>query len=232
VLRLFVLKGEVMNNFQFKAEVMLDSIPLLLEGAQLTIIITALGLFFGFFIGCTFGFMKLSRKFFLQKFAGGYIEAIRGTPLMVQVMFLYFGLPLLIGMRLDPFVAGVIAISVNSGAYIAEVVRGAVQSIPTGQMEAGRSIGLSHAKSMRYIIWPQALRIMIPPLGNQFIISLKDTSLLVVIGVSELTRKGTEIVADTFRAFEVWLTVAIVYLCITMVLSKVLKILEKKLLQD
>ena len=221
-----------MNNFQFKAEVMLESLPLLVEGAQLTIIITALGLFFGFILGCTFGFMKLSRNIVLRKLAGAYIESIRGTPLMVQVMFLYFGLPLLLGVRLNPFVAGVIAISVNSGAYIAEVVRGAIQSISSGQMEAGRSIGLTHNQTMRYVIWPQALRRMIPPLGNQFIISLKDTSLLVVIGVSELTRKGTEIVADTFRAFEVWLTVAIVYLCITMVLSKILKIMENKLLQE
>lgn len=221
-----------MTNFQFKAEVMLESLPLLVEGAQLTIIITALGLFFGFIIGCSFGFMKLSRTIIFRKLAGAYIESIRGTPLMVQVMFLYFGLPLLLGVRLNPFVAGVIAISVNSGAYIAEVVRGAVQSISVGQMEAGRSIGLTHNQTMRYVIWPQALRRMIPPLGNQFIISLKDTSLLVVIGVSELTRKGTEIVADTFRAFEVWLTVAIVYLCITMVLSKILKIMENKLLQD
>lgn len=158
-----------------------------------------------------------------------YIESIRGTPLMVQVMFLYFGLPLLLGMRIPPLTASIIAIAVNAGAYIAEVVRGAVQSIEKGQVEAGRSIGLSRSQTMLYIVWPQAFRRMIPPLGNQFIISLKDTSLLVVIGMGELTRTGQEIIADNFRAFEVWLTVAIIYLAITRTLSYALSVLERRM---
>ena len=127
---------------------------------------------------------------------------------------LYFGLPLALGMRIPPDVAGIVAIGVNSGAYIAEIVRGAIESIDKGQMEAGRSTGLTKAQTMLYIIWPQAFRRMIPPLTNQCIISLKDTSLLVVIGVGELTRQGQEIIAVNFRAFEVWLTVALFYLCL------------------
>ncbi|MDP6765747.1 MAG: amino acid ABC transporter permease, partial [SAR324 cluster bacterium] len=122
----------------------------------------------------------------------------------------------------------IIAIAVNAGAYIAEVVRGAVQSIERGQVEAGRSIGLSRFQTMRYVIWPQAFRRMIPPLGNQFIISLKDTSLLVVIGMGELTRTGQEIVAENFRAFEVWLTVAIIYFIMTRTLSFGLNYVEKR----
>ena len=148
---------------------------------------------------------------------------------MVQVMFLYFGLPLALGMRVPPLVAGVTAIAVNAGAYIAEIVRGAIQSMDRGQTEAGRSIGLTHFQTLIYIIWPQAFRRMIPPLGNQFIISLKDTSLLVVIGVGELTRQGQEIIAVNFRAFEVWFTVAIIYLAMTMFISKLLNMVEKKL---
>ena len=148
---------------------------------------------------------------------------------MVQVMFLYFGLPLALGMRVPPLAAGVTAIAVNAGAYIAEIVRGAIQSIDKGQVEAGRSIGLTHFQALVYIIWPQAFKRMIPPLGNQFIISLKDTSLLVVIGVGELTRQGQEIIAVNFRAFEVWLTVAIIYLVMTMFISKMLNVVEKKL---
>lgn len=218
-----------MTQFEFKYEVMWQSVPLLLQGVKLTILITAIGLFFGFILGAVAGLMKLSRKAVLRKIAGAYIESIRGTPLMVQVMFLYFGLPLATGTRVAPLVAGITAIAVNSGAYIAEVVRGAVQSIDPGQVEAGRSIGLTRFQTMRYVIWPQAFRRMIPPLGNQFIISLKDTSLLVVIGVGELTRQGQEIIADTFRAFEVWLTVAIMYLVLTMTLSKVLAILERRM---
>lgn len=208
---------------------MWESLPVLLGGLKLTFIITILGLFFGFILGAASGLGKVSRNKIIRKVAGAYVESIRGTPLMVQVMFLYFGLPLALGMRIPPLAAGVVAIAVNSGAYIAEIVRGAIQSIDKGQFEAGRSIGLTHIQTMRYVIWPQAFIRMIPPLGNQFIISLKDTSLLVVIGVGELTRQGQEIIAVNFRAFEVWLTVAILYLALTMSIAKGLQIVEKKM---
>ena len=216
-------------GFTFEWKVMLDTFPLLMSGMKLTIIITLVGLFFGFVIGAVTGIMKLSKKLFLRKLGGIYVESIRGTPLIVQVMFLYFGIPMALGMRITPITAGIIAIAVNSGAYIAEIVRGAVQSIDVGQVEAGRSIGLTRTQTMLYIIWPQAFRRMIPPLGNQFIISLKDTSLLVVIGVAELTRVGQEIIAVNFRAFEVWLTVGLVYLMMTLSIAKVLKITEDRL---
>lgn len=214
--------------FDFDASVMWDSVPILLTGIRLTIIITIVGLFFGFIFGATAGLLKLSRNVFLRKLAGAYVESIRGTPLMVQVMFLYFGLPMAVGMRIPPLTAGIVTIALNSGAYIAEIVRGAVQSINPGQMEAARSIGLTRFQAMRYVVWPQALKRMIPPLGNQFIISLKDTSLLVVIGVGELTRTGQEIISVNFRAFEVWLTVAIMYLVLTMTISKILSVVEEK----
>jgi glutamine transport system permease protein len=214
--------------FDFDASVMWDSVPILMTGIRLTIIITIVGLFFGFIFGATAGLLKLSRNVLLRKLAGAYVESIRGTPLMVQVMFLYFGLPMAVGMRIPPLTAGIVTIALNSGAYIAEIVRGAVQSINPGQMEAARSIGLTRFQAMRYVVWPQALKRMIPPLGNQFIISLKDTSLLVVIGVGELTRTGQEIISVNFRAFEVWLTVAIMYLALTMTISKILSVVEEK----
>ena len=168
--------------FQFEPSVIIDTLPLLMRGAKLTVIITVGGLFFGFILGSVFGLMKISRNMLLRKCAGFYIETIRGTPMLVQAMFLYYGIPMAIGIRIPPLTAGIAVIAVNSGAYIAEIVRGAVQSINVGQMEAGRSIGLTHAQSMLYVVWPQAFKRMIPPLGNQFIISLKDTSLLMVIG--------------------------------------------------
>jgi glutamine transport system permease protein len=149
--------------------------------------------------------------------------------MLVQAMFLYYGIPMAVGIRIRPLTAGIIIIAVNSGAYIAEIVRGAVQSIDSGQVEAGRSIGLTSTQTMRYIIWPQALKRMIPPLGNQFIISLKDTSLLMVIGVGELLRTGQEIVAVNFRAFEVYLAVALVYLAMTMSIAKVLRVIENRM---
>ncbi|MCF8108373.1 MAG: ABC transporter permease subunit [Desulfohalobiaceae bacterium] len=216
-------------GFDFKYSVMWESVPMLLTGVKLTILITVFGLLIGFALGALSGLMKISRNIFLRKIAGIYIESIRGTPIMVQVMFIYFGLPLALGMRIPPMMAGIAAIAVNSGAYIAEIVRGAFQSIERGQTEAGRSIGLTHFQTMYYVIWPQAFRRMIPPLGNQFIISLKDTSLLVVVGVGELTRTGQEIIASNFRAFEVWLTVAIMYLIMTLSLSRILNMIEKKM---
>ena len=216
-------------GFDFKYSVIWESVPVLLTGLKLTILITFFGLVIGFFLGTLFGLGKTSRNRVVYGIASAYVESIRGTPLMVQVMFLYFGLPMVLGMRVPPLAAGISAIAINSGAYIAEIVRGAVQSIDRGQVEAGRSIGLSHVQCLLYIIWPQAFKRMIPPLGNQFIISLKDTSLLVVIGVGELTRTGQEIIAVNFRAFEVWLTVALMYLTLTLTLSRVLNFTERKL---
>ena len=215
--------------FNFEPAVIVESIPQLLKGAELTVYLTVGGLFFGFILGAIFGLMKLSPSWIIRKIAGFYIETIRGTPMLVQAMFLYFGLPMAFGFRLPAMGAGVIIIAVNSGAYIAEIVSGAVQSIDTGQMEAGRSIGLNALQTMRYIIWPQAFRRMLPPLGNQFIISLKDTSLLMIIGVGELLRTGDEIVAVNFRAFEVYLAVGLIYLTMTMSIAKVLQILEKRM---
>lgn len=215
--------------FNFEPSIIVESIPQLLKGAELTVYLTVGGLFFGFILGAIFGLMKLSPSWIVRKIAGLYIETIRGTPMLVQAMFLYFGLPMAFGFRLPAMGAGVIIIAVNSGAYIAEIVRGAVQSIDTGQMEAGRSIGLNAMQTMRYIIWPQAFRRMLPPLGNQFIISLKDTSLLMIIGVGELLRTGDEIVAVNFRAFEVYLAVGLIYLSMTMSIAKVLEILEKRM---
>ena len=218
-----------MTQFNFETSVIWESIPVLMGGAKLTIYITLVGLFFGFVLGALAGIGKISRNKFLNRVTTIYVEAIRGTPLMVQVMFLYFGLPLALGMRVPPLTAGIVAIAVNSGAYISEIVRGAVQSINVGQAEAARSIGLTNFQSMLYVIWPQAFKRMIPPLGNQFIISLKDTSLLVVIGVGELTRQGQEIIAVNFRSFEVWMAVALIYLTMTLSIAKLLHMLEKRM---
>jgi glutamine transport system permease protein len=216
-------------GFHFKYSVIWESIPVLLVGVKLTIWITFFGLLIGFFLGTLAGLGKTVRSQILNKISAVYIETIRGTPLMVQVMFIYFGLPMAVGTRVPPLVAGVTAIALNSGAYIAEIVRGAIQSIDRGQSEAGRSIGLTRFQTVLYVIWPQAFKRMIPPLGNQFIISLKDTSLLVVIGVGELTRTGQEIIAVNFRAFEVWTTVALMYLVLTLTLAKLLAVTEKRL---
>lgn len=215
--------------FNFEPSVFIETFPMLMRGLELTLEITVGGLFLGFIIGSFAGLMKISRVTLVRKFAGIYVESIRGTPMLVQAMFLYYGVPMAIGMRIPPMTAGIIIIAVNSGAYIAEIVRGAVQSINPGQMEAGRSIGLTRTQAMLYVVWPQALKRMIPPLGNQFIISLKDTSLLMVIGVGELMRTGQEITSVNFRAFEVYLAVAFVYLAMTLSIAAAMRMVEKKL---
>ena len=216
-------------GFSFDAMAMVKALPLLMGGLWLTIVLTVAGLVFGFILGTATGLAKVSRNKVLHAISMLYVEAVRGTPLIVQAMFLYFGLPLALGIRISPLAAGIIIIAINSGAYISEIVRGAIQSIDKGQVEAGRSIGLTRFQTMRYIIWAQAFRRMIPPLGNQFIISVKDTSLLMVIGVGELARQGQEIISSTYKAFEVWLMVALIYLTLTLLLTRLLRVVEKRL---
>lgn len=157
-----------------------------------------------------------------------YILIIRGTPIVVQVMFIYFALPLLMDWRIDAVMAAIFTLMINSGAYIAEIVRGALQSVPKGLKEAGEAMGLPFWKILTYIIGPVALRRMIPAMGNQCIISLKDSSLFIVIGVAELTRQGQEIIASNFRSVEIWGAVAVIYLILTGFIALTLKFIEHR----
>jgi glutamine transport system permease protein len=203
--------------------------PELLEGVKLTIFIAAFGLIGGFIVGMIAGMFRAYGPVALNVLAQVYIELIRGTPIVVQVMFLYFALPLLAHIRIDGLTAAIIAITVNSGAYLAEVIRGALISIPKGLMEAGLAMGMSMPRVLLKIVGPLAFRRLIPPLGNQCIVSLKDTSLFIVIGVGELTRKGQEIIAGNFRAVEVWTAVAIIYLVLTGVMTLTLRVVERRM---
>ncbi|WP_217693980.1 amino acid ABC transporter permease [Chromohalobacter japonicus] len=204
------------------------SIPHLLTGIPWTLLISFGGLAIGFLIGIIFGLLRISPLRLLRWPATVYIEIFRGTPVLVQVLFIFYGLPQLLGGPINAVVAGIAAIALNAGAYISEIVRGGVQSIEKGQREAGLSLGLSRTDTFRYIIWPQALRRMIPALGNQGIVSIKDTSLFSVIGVGELVRQGQVYIATTFTALEVYLMVALLYLAITLSLSFALRLLERK----
>ena len=148
---------------------------------------------------------------------------------MVQALYLYFAIPMIFNFNLNVILAGIITIALNSGAYMSEVVRGAIQAIDKGQNEAGYCLGLTKIQTMIHIIFPQAFKIMIPGLGNQFIISVKDTSLLTVIGVAEVTRQATQAVATSFRAVEIYTSLAIVYLVLVSILSYLLHLLERRL---
>jgi glutamine transport system permease protein len=214
---------------EFDWAVVMDALPALFKGAQLTVLITLAGLAGGLVVGVVAGLMRAYGNAFLNGAAFAYIELIRGTPIVVQVMFIYFALPTLADIRVDPLTAAITAIVINSGAYVAEIVRGAFLSVHKGLLEAGLALGLPVWKVLLYIIGPVAFRRMIPPLGNQFIVSLKDTSLFIVIGVGELTRQGQEIMAANFRAVEVWSAVAVIYLIMTGTLTLILRITEKRM---
>ena len=213
----------------FEWPVIYSSMPALLKGAELTIYITVIGLIGGMATGLLFGLMRAYGNGFIRAIATLYIGLIRGTPIVVQVMFIYFALPMLISLRVDPLSAAIVTIIVNSGAYIAEIVRGSFQSVAKGLHEAGLALGLPRWRVLAFVVGPVDFRRMVPPLGNQFIVSLKDTSLFIVIGVAELTRQGQEIMASNFRAVEVWTAVAILYLIMIGVLSMGLRLLEKRM---
>lgn len=206
-----------------------EFIPELGKGLYYTLLISIIGLLIGFVLGAIFGLGRISKNKFIFVLASIYVEVVRGTPVLVQAIWIFFALPIIIQYNFDPIVAGIIVIAINSGAYIAEVVRGSVESIDKGQIEAGRSLGLTKNQTMRYIIWPQAFKRMIPPLGNQFIISIKDTSLLSVILVPELMFQGRLIVSNQFIAVEIYTAVALFYLAITLTLSLILRLIERRL---
>ena len=217
-------------NFDF--ELIMQSFPLLLLGAGVTVQITVLSVGFGLLIGMFVGIARLSTLWPVKVLAAIYVDFIRGTPLLVQIFLIYFALPIIVGQRIDPFIAAITACSVNSGAYVAEIFRGGIQSIDKGQVEAGRSLGMTWVQTMRYIILPQAFKRIIPPLGNEFIAMLKDSSLVSVIGFEELTRRGQLVIARTYGSFEIWTTVAFIYLVMTFTISRFVDYLERRYMTD
>lgn len=210
----------------FNVDLVMTSIPLLLLGAGITIKITVLSVAVGIIIGLVMGIARICRVRVFRMIAAVYVDFFRGTPLLVQIFLVYFALPLLTGQRSDPYVAAISACGLNSGAYVAEIFRSGIQSIDKGQMEAGRSLGMTWLQTMRYIIVPQAFKRVIPQLGNEFIALLKDSSLVSVIGFEELTRRGQLIIAKTYASMEIWTCVAIIYLIMTLSISRFVAYLE------
>lgn len=207
-----------------------DASPLLLRGLEVTLEVSVLSLVLASILGLAFGLMRVSKKKILQTVAMVYVSIIRGTPLYVQVIFFYFGLfPLLFGRATDAVVAGIFVLSINAGAYLVEIFRAGIESIDKGQMEAGRAIGFSHGQTMAYIILPQAIKRMIPAFVNQFIISIKDTSLLATIGIAELTFSAQTIYAVNFKAFEFLGIVGVIYWILINLLTWFSHRLERRL---
>lgn len=208
-------------------DVFMNTYPGFLKAMVITLEITAVALVLGTVFGLMFALMKISRSRILQSIANVYITIIRGTPLIVQIMFLYFGITSLV--VLSGFWAGAIALGIHNGAYIAEIFRGAIQGIDKGQREASSSLGMTRAQSMRRIVFPQALKRSIPPLGNQFIITLKDSSLVYIISVPELFAMANREAAQNFKSLETYLVVGGYYLVLVMIFTYLLRWYENKL---
>ena len=207
---------------------------MLLRALGQTLLLTLLSLLFAIVIGMIFGLMNVGHNRVFNMIGTVYVDAVRGVPLIVLAYFIFFGIPDgiqglgITGFRLSALQAGTIALSMNCGAYMAEIIRAGIESVDRGQMEAGRSLGLTYGASMRLIVIPQAVRTMIPSIINQFIITLKDTSILSVIGFPELTNVGKTIMGNTFKNLQTWAIVGVMYLVVITILSKVAKKVERR----
>ncbi|ARU61107.1 amino acid ABC transporter permease [Tumebacillus avium] len=211
----------------FRWDKLMEYMPLFLEGIVVTIEITVISVLLGTLLGLFAGMGRLSDSRILRWITGIYVGLFRGTPLFVQILLIHFAvLPTF--MKSDAFVSGVVALSLNAGAYIAEIFRAGIQSIDKGQMEAARSLGMTKGQTMREIILPQAFRRMLPPLGNESIMLLKDSSLLAAISLPEVTYYANLMQGKTYLAWEPFLTLMVMYLVLTMVLARLVSFLERK----
>ena len=199
------------------------------NGTAITLFLSFFGVAFGALLGVLFALMKLSRNRLLKSFSSAYIEIIRGTPLLVQLYIIYYGVPRLIGIDFEDLTLGIIAISLNSAAYVAEIIRAGILSIDKGQMEAARSLGMSHRMAMINIIIPQAFKNILPALGNEFIVLIKESAIVSVIGIHDLMYNTDTVRGNTFRPFTPLIVAAAIYFIITFTLSKLLGLLERRL---
>ena len=210
---------------------------LLITALGQTLLLALLGLFFACIIGVVFGIMSVVNNKVCRVISRIFVDVIRGIPMIVLAFFIFFGVPMLCNsilhvpekVTLSGLQAGVICLALNCGAYMAEIIRAGVQAVDKGQMEAARSLGMSYGKAMAKVVMPQAIKLMIPSIINQFIITLKDTSILSVIGFPELVNTAKNIIAIEFKSFQVWAIVAVMYLIVILILSKLSKILERRL---
>ena len=212
-----------------------DGLPMLIEGSKLTIGIAILSIIIGLVIGFVSCIMGLSKNPVLSTISKVYVWVIRGTPMIVQGYFMFFAVPQLLNLipgfrvTLTPFTAGLITLSLNAGAYLSEVFRGGILAVPVGQVEAARSLGMSSFKTMMKVVLPQAFKISLPSMVNQFIITVKDTSILSAIGLAEIVNNAKQFVGDTYRFFETYILVAVFYLVIISALMILSNHIEKRM---
>jgi polar amino acid transport system permease protein len=211
---------------EFRFDILRNALPLLLEGLWATIYVSLLSFMLALAIGIVVGILRSKSPLFRAIFAP-YVEVFRGTPLLIQLFFIYYGLPT-IGITLDSFTAGILGLGMNGGAYISETIRGALLSVDKGQQDAAFSLGFSWLQSMIYVILPQAVSVAIPSMVNSFSALLKESSLVSVLAITELTRVSQLIYTRTFRALEVYLAIGVIYFVMTYLASRLSKRLEQK----
>lgn len=212
----------------FNLEIFIDGLPYLLKGAVMTLRLTLISVSIGIILGLILSLGRISKNPIFRYPTGLYIEIIRGTPLLMQLLIIYYALPS-IGLNLPAVTAAITGLSLNSAAYVGEIFRGGIQSIEKGQMEAARSLGMAYFQAMRYIILPQAFRRVLPPLTNEFASMLKESSLASTLAVTELLRSGRELVAWKANVFSPFIGVTIFYLIMTIPLTRLSSYLEKRL---
>ncbi len=211
------------------------------DGILVTILVTVVSYFLMLILGLFGGLGRLSKNKIFFGISSLYVEVVRGIPLLVQLIGWYFASPViiqklglwtgieaLIQYRANPIITAIIAITVCYGAYMSEIVRAGISSIPRGQMEAARSLGMSYFQAMRHVVLPQAFRVILPPMGNEFIALLKDSSLVSVVAVADLTRRGREFMSAHFNPIETWLMVALLYLIMTLIAARIVSYIEKR----
>lgn len=200
-----------------------------IDGTSITLFLSFFGVALGVMLGVILALMKLSKNILLKSFSTAYIELVRGTPLLVQLYIIYYGLPRLLGVDFGDITLGIVAISLNSAAYVAEIIRAGILSIDKGQMEAARSLGMPHNMAMTNIIIPQAFKNILPALGNEFIVLIKESSIVSVVGIHDLMYNADTVRGNTYLPFEPLIIAALIYFVITFILSKLLSLLERRM---
>ncbi|MFL0268815.1 amino acid ABC transporter permease [Candidatus Clostridium radicumherbarum] len=226
-------------SFQWVIRIIKDNWPMLLRGAGMTLLISMIGTILGFFIGLIVGVVRTIpmpergiKKVILKVINAVlfiYIELFRGTPMIVQAMVIYYGSALAFGIDMNRLTAAIFIVSINTGAYMSEIIRGGIVSIDKGQTEAAQAIGMTHLQTMLNVVLPQAIRNILPAMGNEFVINIKDTSVLNVISVTELYFETKSISGNNFRYFESFFVACILYFIMTFTVTRILRFIEKKL---
>jgi polar amino acid transport system permease protein len=206
-----------------------SNLKFLFSGIWLTVALSSISIFISVIVGFLLSLPGLSGNYYVRSFNRIYVEIFRSIPLLVLILWVYYGLPVVLGISLNPFTAGIVALALSDSAFEAEIFRAGIQSIERGQTEAADALGFSYAQKMRHIILPQAIRRILPPLGNQFVYMLKMSSLLSIIGLQELTRKANELTVTVYRPLEIYTILVLEYLLLILIVSWIVRRLEVRL---